>query len=107
MIVLDDRTCPVGMTSNLIHFFARESCGWCTPCWSGLNWATRILEAMEEGHGKPEDLEKLSFQTKFWSPGQTFCALAPGAAEPLESALKFFRDDFERHIREQHCPWRT
>ena len=107
MIVLDDRTCPVGMTSNLIHFFARESCGWCTPCWSGLNWATRILEAMEEGHGKPEDLEKLSFQTKFWSPGQTFCALAPGAAEPLESALKVFRDDFERHIREQHCPWRT
>jgi NADH-quinone oxidoreductase subunit F len=107
MIVLDDRTCPVGMTSNLIHFFAQESCGWCTPCWSGLNWATRILEAMEEGHGKPGDLEKLSFQTKFWSPGQTFCALAPGAAEPLESALKFFRDDFERHIREQHCPWRT
>ncbi len=107
MIVLDDRTCPVGMTSNLIHFFAQESCGWCTPCWSGLNWATRILEAMEEGHGKPEDLEKLSFQTKFWSPGQTFCALAPGAAEPLESALKFFRDDFERHIREQHCPWRS
>jgi NADH-quinone oxidoreductase subunit F len=49
MIVLDDQTCPVGMTSNLIHFFARESCGWCTPCWSGLNWAERILRAMEEG----------------------------------------------------------
>ena len=49
MIVLDDQTCPVGMTSNLIHFFAQESCGWCTPCWSGLNWATRILEAMERG----------------------------------------------------------
>ncbi len=85
MIVLDDQTCPVGMTSNLIHFFAQESCGWCTPCWSGLNWATRILEAMEEGHGKPGDLEKLSFQTKFWSPGQTFCALAPGAAEPCRA----------------------
>ncbi|MGB0124971.1 MAG: NADH-quinone oxidoreductase subunit NuoF [Silvibacterium sp.] len=107
MIVLDDQTCPVGMTSNLIHFFAQESCGWCTPCWSGLNWATRILEALEKGQGKPDDLDKLSFQSKFWSPGHTFCALAPGAAEPLESALKFFRDDFERHVREQHCPWRT
>ena len=60
MIVLDDQTCPVGMTSNLIHFFAQESCGWCTPCWSGLSWAKQILAAMEEGHGKPGDLDKLS-----------------------------------------------
>ncbi|HEU4982100.1 MAG TPA: NADH-quinone oxidoreductase subunit NuoF [Acidobacteriaceae bacterium] len=105
MIVLDDQTCPVGMTSNLIAFFAQESCGWCTPCWSGLGWAKQILAAMEEGHGKEGDLDKLSFQSKFWSPGHTFCALAPGAAEPLQSALKFFREDFERHIREQRCPW--
>ena len=107
MIVLDDHTCPVGMTSNLIAFFAQESCGWCTPCWSGLNWAKQILAEMEEGHGKPEDLEKLQFQTKFLAPGNTFCALAPGAAEPLQSALKYFRDDFEQHIREQRCPWRA
>lgn len=107
MIVLDDRTCPVGMTANLIHFFAQESCGWCTPCWSGLSWAKQMLAEMEEGRGKPGDLEKLSFQTKFWGPGHTFCALAPGAAEPLQSALKYFRDDFERHIREQCCPWRA
>jgi NADH-quinone oxidoreductase subunit F len=107
MIVLDDQTCPVGMTSNLIHFFAQESCGWCTPCWSGLNWAARILEAMEDGQGKPGDPDNLSSQTKFWSPGHTFCALAPGAAEPLQSALKFFRDDFEQHIRDQRCPWKA
>jgi NADH-quinone oxidoreductase subunit F len=107
MIVLDDQTCPVGMTSNLTSFFAQESCGWCTPCWSGLGWARQILGAMEEGHGKEGDLDKLSFQAKFWSPGHTFCALAPGAAEPVQSALKFFRDDFERHIREQRCPWRA
>jgi NADH-quinone oxidoreductase subunit F len=107
MIVLDDQTCPVGMTSNLIHFFAQESCGWCTPCWSGLGWAKQILAAMEEGHGEPGDLDKLSFQSNFWSPGHTFCALAPGAAEPLQSALKFFRDDFDRHINEKRCPWRT
>jgi len=106
MIVLDNRTCPVGMVWNLTHFFARESCGWCTPCWSGLNWAERILSAMEDGRGQPGDLEKLSAQTKFWAPGNTFCALAPGAAEPLQSALIHFRDDFERHIREKRCPWK-
>lgn len=103
MVVLDDKTCPVGMVSNLIHFFAQESCGWCSPCWSGLNWAKQILKALEDGEGKRGDLEKLEFQTKFWAPGHTFCALAPGAAEPLQSALKYFRDDFERHIRDKGC----
>jgi NADH-quinone oxidoreductase subunit F len=106
MIVLDDKTCPVGMVSNLEHFFAQESCGWCTPCWSGLGWVERILHAMEEGRGQSGDLEKLAFQTKFWTPGHTFCALAPGAAEPLQSALKYFRADFERHINEKRCPWK-
>ncbi len=107
MIVLDDRTCPVGMLSNLEHFFAQESCGWCTPCWSGLAWTARILKAMEEGQGKPGDLEKLESQGWFYDLGHTFCALAPGAAEPLKSGLKYFREDFERHIRERRCPWRT
>ena len=106
MIVLDDKTCPVGMVSNLEHFFAQESCGWCTPCWSGLGWAERILRAMEEGRGQPGDLDKLAFQARFWTPGHTFCALAPGAAEPLQSALKYFRADFERHIAEKRCPWK-
>jgi NADH-quinone oxidoreductase subunit F len=106
MIILDDQTCPVGMVWNLTHFFAQESCGWCTPCWSGLGWAERILNAMEEGHGQPGDLEKLAFHARFMAPGNTFCALAPGAAEPIQSALNYFRDDFERHIREKRCPWR-
>ncbi|HEY7393145.1 MAG TPA: NADH-quinone oxidoreductase subunit NuoF [Bryobacteraceae bacterium] len=105
MIILDDQTCPVGMVWNLEHFFARESCGWCTPCWSGLAWVERILRAMEEGQGRPGDLEKLESQTKFFAPGHTFCALAPGAAEPLQSALKYFREDFEKHITEHRCPW--
>jgi len=106
MIVLDDRTCPVGMAWNMTRFFARESCGFCTPCWSGLGWAERILRSLEDGHGKPGDLEKLSFQSKMWSPGNTFCALAPGAADPLQSAMKYFGPDFERHIGEHRCPWR-
>jgi NADH-quinone oxidoreductase subunit F len=106
MIVLDDQTCPVGMVWNLERFFAQESCGWCTPCWSGLNWAARILEAMEEGRGEAGHLEKLAYITRFVAPGNTFCALAPGAAEPLQSGLKYFREDFERHVTEKRCPWR-
>ena len=106
MIILDDRTCPVGMVWNLEHFFAQESCGWCTPCWSGLARAERILKAMEFGQGREGDLEKLESICTFVAPGNTFCALAPGAAEPLQSALKYFREDFERHICEKRCPWR-
>ena len=97
MIVLDDKTCPVGMVWNLEHFFAQESCGWCTPCWSGLAWTEKILFALEQGTGNTRDLDTLAFQTKF---------LAPGAAEPLQSALKYFRVDFERHIVEKRCPWK-
>jgi NADH-quinone oxidoreductase subunit F len=107
MIVLDDRTCPVGMVWNLEKFFAQESCGWCTPCWSGLSFAEQVLRAMEDGRGREGDLEILSGLVRFVAPGNTFCALAPGAAEPLQSALKYFRSDFERHIREKRCPWKS
>jgi NADH-quinone oxidoreductase subunit F len=106
MIVLDDRTCPVGMVHNLEHFFAQESCGWCTPCREGLPWVELILQALEEGRGQPGDLDLLAHHAKFLGPGNTFCALAPGAVEPLQSALKYFRGDFEKHIREKGCPWR-
>jgi NADH-quinone oxidoreductase subunit F len=106
MIVLDDKTCPVGMVHNLSSFFAQESCGWCTPCRDGLPWVTRTLQAMEEGQGREEDIDILNFHTKYLGPGNTFCALAPGAMEPLQSALKYFDDDFRRHISEQRCPWR-
>jgi NADH-quinone oxidoreductase subunit F len=105
MIILDDQTCPVGMVWNLEDFFAQESCGWCTPCWSGLRWAERILWAFEQGRGSEADLEKLEWICKFCAPGNTFCALAPGAVEPLQSALKYFHNDFLRHVREKRCPW--
>ncbi len=106
MIVLDDQTCPVGMVRNLEHFFAQESCGWGTPCWSGLQRVEQILGALEEGSGRAQDLETLQAHTRLLRPGNTYCALAPGAMEPLQSALKYFRDDFERHIREKRCPWK-
>lgn len=107
LIVLDDRTCPVGMVHNLEEFFARESCGWCTPCWSGLPWTERVLFAIEQGQGQPGDLEILEHQTRQCGLGRTFCALAPGAMEPLQSALLHFREDFQRHIDERRCPWRA
>jgi NADH-quinone oxidoreductase subunit F len=106
LIVLDDKTCPVGMLQNLEKFFAQESCGWCTPCREGLPWTARTLQAIEDGEGQPEDLEILASHTTLLGPGHTFCALAPGAMEPLQSALKYFKDDFERHIEEKGCPWK-
>jgi NADH-quinone oxidoreductase subunit F len=106
IVVLDDRTCPIGMVLNLEQFFARESCGWCTPCRDGLPWTAQILGALEAGKGEPGDLNTLKMHTWMLGPGATFCALAPGAMEPLQSALVHFRDDFERHITERRCPWR-
>ncbi len=105
MIVLDDKTCPVGMCLALERFFAQESCGWCTPCREGLPWTAKILANMEEGKGRPEDIDHLLFQTQYNAPGNTFCALAPGAMEPLQSALKYFREDFEEHIDTHSCKY--
>jgi NADH-quinone oxidoreductase subunit F len=106
MIILDDRTCPVGFVHNLEHFFAQESCGWCTPCREGLPWTEKLLLSIEKGEGKMEDLSLLEMHTRFLGPGNTFCALAPGAMEPLQSGLKYFRSDFEQHINDKKCPWR-
>jgi NADH-quinone oxidoreductase subunit F len=106
MIVLDDRTCPVGMLRNLEGFFARESCGWCTPCRDGLPWVEKLLDAIEEGRGERGDIELLHMHAKYLGPGFTYCALAPGAVEPLQSGLDLFKDDFLAHIDGRRCPWR-
>jgi NADH-quinone oxidoreductase subunit F len=106
MIVLDDQKCPVGMVLNLLRFFARESCGWCTPCREGLPWVAETIEAIENGQGRPQDLDLLEEHTRLLGMGHTFCALAPGAMEPLQSALRIFREDFEKHVSEHRCPWK-
>lgn len=105
MIVLDDHTCPVGFVLNLEKFFARESCGWCTPCREGLPWVAKLLTSFEEGRATTGDLSLLEMHTKWLAPGHTFCGLAPGAMAPLQSALKYYRDDFEQHISLGRCPW--
>lgn len=106
MIILDDKTCPVAMIANLEKFFARESCGFCTPCREGLPWVLELLERIEAGQGKERDLEILEQQSTFIGAiGNTHCAHAPGAIEPLSSGLKYFRDDFQAHIRDRSCPY--
>lgn len=98
MILLDDQTDVVGMVLNLTKFFAQESCGFCTPCRDGLPRAEQILRAIVTRKGLKGDVEDLQSISRLWRPGLTHCALAPGAAEPLDSAIKYFREDFERWI---------
>ncbi len=97
-IILDNKTNVVAMVLNLERFFAQESCGWCTPCRDGLPWIVTLLEGLLAGQGSAEDLQRLSKLTRLLGPGNTFCALAPGAMEPLQSALKYFSADFEQYL---------
>ena len=103
LIVLDDKNCPVAMVLNLMRFFAQESCGWCTPCRDGTPWAVEVLNRIEQGQGKIQDLDTLAKLCDFMWIGKTHCALAPGAVEPLRSALKYFHDDFLQHIEHGCC----
>ena len=80
----------------------------CTPCRDGLPWSRQVLEDIENGRGKAEDLDTLEYQINYIGAiGNTHCALAPGAMEPLQSALKYFREDFERHISGGRCPYHS
>ena len=106
MILMDDSICPVAMSINLQHFFAQESCGFCTPCREGLPWLEALLTDIEAGRGQPGDLDVVASNAAFiGAPGNTFCLHATGAMEPLNSALKYFRDDFEAHIERGGCPY--
>lgn len=88
----------VSLLRNLESFFARESCGWCTPCRDGLPWTVKLLHALEQKQGEPGDIELLESLAGDLGPGKTFCAHAPGAAMPLESALRYFRHEFEEGV---------
>ncbi len=105
LIVLGDKHCPVAMVLNLLQFFAQESCGWCTPCRDGTAWAVEILTRIEHGQGTSKDLTQLAELCDFMWLGKTHCALAPGAVEPLKSAMRYFKDDFEQHIKQGCCTY--
>ncbi len=102
--VFDDRTCMVAATLNLIRFFARESCGWCTPCRDGLTMVRWLLETIETGQGTPEHLEMLKDQLQQIS-GNSFCALAEGAMGPVAGLLTHFEQEIIDHLEKGRCPF--
>jgi len=104
IMVFDHQTCLVGATVNLMEFFARESCGWCTPCREGLPYILDLLKRIENGDGEPEFVPRLERMCKYlWN---AYCAFAPGAVAPLESLLKHFADEIQAHISLKKCPLR-
>jgi len=104
IMVFDQKTCLVGATVNLIEFFARESCGWCTPCREGLPYILDLLKRIESGDGEPAHLPMLEQMGKsLWN---AYCAFAPGAVAPLESLLEHFGDEIQEHINQKKCPFK-
>jgi NADH-quinone oxidoreductase subunit F len=103
VVVFDSHTCMVAATLNLLRFFARESCGWCTPCRDGLPLVCWLLERIEQGVGTREDLTMLQEQLEHIN-GRSFCALALGAMGPVEGLLRHFAEELEDHIRLGRCP---
>lgn len=97
-LAVDTSINMVSLLRNMEEFFARESCGWCTPCRDGLPWSVKLLRALEKSQGEPGDIELLEHLVRGCGPGKTFCAHAPGAVEPLGSAIKYFRAEFEAGI---------
>ena len=104
IMVFDDQLDMLGAQRNLQHFFAQESCGWCTPCRDGLPYVESVLADLQAGRGRPGDVQVLHEATRLLGPGRTFCAHAPGAMEPLQSALKFFKEDFESPVPRRPFP---
>lgn len=102
VIVMDDSTCMVWAALNLLHFYWHESCGKCTPCREGTGWLMKTLHRIEEGHGRQEDIDLL-LDVSDNIKGKTFCPFGDAAITPVESMLKFFRDEFEQHILERRC----
>jgi NADH-quinone oxidoreductase subunit F len=102
VIVIDDRTCLVDTLLNITRFYEHESCGKCTPCREGTYWMVEILERIENGRGRPGDLDLLLDQADNIL-GRSFCALGDAAAMPVTGFITQFRDEFEHHIREKRC----
>jgi NADH-quinone oxidoreductase subunit F len=103
IMVFDQKTCLVAATLNLLQFFARESCGWCTPCREGLPYLRDLLWRIEHGEGREEFIPMIRDLCKYsWN---SYCALAPGAASPVESLLTYFEEEVREHISQRKCPY--
>lgn len=105
VVVMDETTDAVKACLRIVRFFARESCGKCTPCREGTTWLENILQRIQDGYGRPSDLELLLDVSDNISPGiawppkqTTICPLGPSAVSPIASALQRFRPEFEARI---------
>lgn len=103
VIVMDETTCMVRALMRISEFYMDESCGQCTPCREGTGWLARVIERIEHGHGKMEDIDKLHSIAKNIE-GRTICALGEAAAWPVVAFIKHYRDEFEAHIKNKGCP---
>ncbi len=105
IVVMDETTDMVLAAWRIVRFFARESCGKCTPCREGTTWLERILRRIIDGHGRPSDIDLLMDVCDNISPGiawpprqTTICPLGPSAVSPIASAIRRFRGEFEAYI---------
>jgi len=104
IIVIPEGTCMVRALSVLMNFYAHESCGQCTPCREGTGWLKRIVGRIEAGKGREGDVEMILDLCDNMG-GRTICALADAAVMPAQSFIWKFREEFDRHIGEQKCPY--
>lgn len=102
VIVMDEDVCMVKALERLSYFYHEESCGQCTPCREGTGWLYRIVHRIENGQGRPEDLDLLDSVGNQMA-GKTICALADAAVMPVQGMMKHFRDEFEYHIEHKKC----
>ncbi|AYD63445.1 NADH-quinone oxidoreductase subunit NuoF [Achromobacter sp. LC458] len=102
VIVMDETRCMVKSLLRLSYFYFEESCGQCTPCREGTGWLYRMVHRIENGHGRPEDLDLLD-NVAGNIMGRTICALGDAAAMPVRGFLKHFRDEFAHHIEHKSC----
>ncbi|MFC7449929.1 NADH-quinone oxidoreductase subunit NuoF [Rhodococcus daqingensis] len=102
--IFDETTCVVRAVLRWTEFYEHESCGKCTPCREGTYWLVQILERLEAGNGTDSDLEKL-LDISDAILGKSFCALGDGAASPIMSSIKHFRDEYLAHFELGRCPF--
>lgn len=100
VIVMDDTTCMVKTLSRIARFYFEESCGQCSPCREGTGWMSRIIDRIAHGKGTLKDLDQLH-DIAGGIMGRTICALGDAAAMPVQSFLKYFREEFERYITDR------
>ena len=102
VIVMDETRCMVKSLLRLSYFYMHESCGQCTPCREGTGWLWRMMDRIEHGKGRPEDIDMLNSVADNIQ-GRTICALGDAAAMPVRAFIKHYRDEFIHHIEHKTC----